>query len=143
MKKSLSTQEIVECYDILQKAKMTKMSAAEKYALLRANNVLKPIATAFHDFTNDATERLKPANWNEIEQMSQNFGNLSTEDKIIVNIAYARLNAEVEKCTKPELEKVVEVELTTLNEEAFGHLLEANEDWEIKTAQSVQTVVAE
>lgn len=143
MKKTLKAQTITDIYKALSNAKMGQMQTSEKLTLLRIVNTFKPTAKSCMEFSEDATKKLQPENWEEITKKINNFASLPDAEKIKVNAIIRDFEAKVNECVKPELEKDVEVEFTPMNEEAIGHLLDSNTDWSVAVALQLQESIGE
>lgn len=132
MKKTLKTEAIVEVYNRLKSAKVSKMEDAEKFAVVKAMRVFRPIADGFAAFVDDAREKLRPENFEEIQHKIQHVDTLSEEERNAVNAqvdAYAR---SINECILDEARKEVDLEFEPLSEEALSRLAASN-DFDIST----------
>lgn len=142
MKKEIKTETIVMAHNALKGAKLTKMEDGEKFSAIKAARVLKPAAESFTGLVEDAKEKLKPENWDELKEKAGRFNSLSGEEQAAVNAALTAYNRSVEECVKDELAKPCEVEISPLSEEAFGRLLSSN-DFEMQTIMALQDALCE
>lgn len=122
---------IVSLYNILKEAKLTKLADADKYAIIKILRKLRPTAEKFEEDKKEAQEKLKPENWDEIVEKAnlwrkENNSNRLTADEVEYFV-------KVNECLGEELEKEVEIDITTINEAVFEKLMASN-DWEAKTA---------
>ena len=122
---------IVSLYNILKEAKLTKLADADKYTIIKILRKLRPTAEKFEEDKKEAQEKLKPENWDEIVEKAnllrkENNSNRLTADEVEYFV-------KVNECLGEELEKEVEIDIPTINEEAFEKLMASN-DWEAKTA---------
>ena len=122
---------IVSLYNVLKEAKLTKLADADKYTVIKILRKLRPTAEKFEEDKKEAQEKLKPENWDEIVEKAnllrkENNSNRLTADEVEYFV-------KVNECLGEELEKEVEIDIPTINEEAFEKLMASN-DWEAKTA---------
>ena len=122
---------IVSLYNVLKEAKLTKLADADKYTIIKILRKLRPTAEKFEEDKKEAQEKLKPENWDEIVEKAnllrkENNSNRLTADEVEYFV-------KVNECLGEELEKEVEIDIPTINEEAFEKLMASN-DWEAKTA---------
>lgn len=130
---------IVSLYGILKEAKLTKLADADKYTIIKILRKLRPTAEKFEEDKKDASERLKPENWDDIiakAQQWQKDGNettLTEEEKKEINAVIIKYENSVRECIIEELNTEVEVDMPTISEAVFEKLMASN-DWEAKTA---------
>ena len=136
----MKTIEITNIYAVLNEAKLTKMDDADKFKVIKALRVIKPIAKGYEDFIEEAKNKLKGDDhdkmtekaqaWNKDNQ-GKKVGELTQEqiDELnTINTYFAEYNKRVETCLKEEAEKEVELTFDKLSEEAFCKLVASN-DW--------------
>lgn len=129
-KKTLTTEKIVLCYNALKEAKLTKMEDSEKIAVIRIMRVFKPIATELTEFINDSREKLKPVDFERIEELisrQQTGAKLSDEESKEVNGVQAKYTEQVEKCISEAIAKENELEYEVLSDAAFGRFMASND----------------
>lgn len=120
--------EIVNCYPVIMKSSLSKMSGKAKLQMLRIIKVLKPVAIGFEDNRKEAVDRLaddaykaavekvnKPKDYNE-DDVREALKIVKASDE-----AYARYMQE-------ESEKEIDVDYELLSEEDFEALLEGSKD---------------
>ena len=140
----MKTIDIVNAYNVLNAAKLSKLADADKFTVIRAMRALKPIYTGYEDAVKDAQERLKPedfdalqrraADWNATHKDKQ-LKDLTPEERTTlegINTAFRDYTSKVEECIRDLAETERELTHTRLTEEAFGKLLESNPDWTMK-----------
>lgn len=132
-------ENIVGLYNILKEAKLTKLADSDKYTIIKILRKLRPTAEKFEEDKKDASERLKPENWEDIiakAQQWQKDGNettLTDEEKKEINATIIKYENSVRECIIEELNTEVEVDMPTISEAVFEKLMASN-DWEAKTA---------
>ena len=129
----MTTGKIVNLYEVLSGAKLTKMDDADKFLVIKALRVLKPIAESFDAYKRDASERLKPEDIDSIVEKAQKWNELTEEERASINKSLIAYNNSVNKCIADELAAEVEVEYQKLSESAFEKLMASN-DWEASKA---------
>lgn len=140
MKKNLTTRTIVETYRTIADAKVTKMEEAEKFAVVKAVRSLKPVATAFQDFTEEARKKLQPENFDELQDKARRFDSLPDDEKKEVNASFIAYDEAVRKCVADEMTREHEVELDPLTTEALGRLVASN-DFTVATILQLEDVL--
>lgn len=138
-KVAIKTDTIVAAYDILNTRKreqdgqfiqgfrLSGLETTDMFRVLYAIKAMKPVATAFDDFRKDAYERLKPEDWDEIQEKRKRMDGLPAEERIAVRDAIAGYNKNVVDCLQAELDKEAELEaFEHLDDEAFGLLVKDN-----------------
>lgn len=136
----MKTKDIVSIYAFLNEAKLTKMEDADKFTVIKALRVFKPVAKGYEDFIEDAKNKLKgeehdamterAQKWNDANQ-GKKVGELTKEqiaELEAINKYFSDYNKSVEDCVKEEAEKEVELAFDKLTEESFGKLVASN-DW--------------
>ena len=150
----MKTIEITNIYAVLNEAKLTKMDDADKFKVIKALRVIKPVAKGYEDFVEEAKNKLKADDhdkmtekaqaWNKDNQ-GKKVGELTQEeiDNLnAINTYFAEYNKRVENCLKEEAEKEVELTFDKLSEEAFGKLVASN-DWTCGQIMALSDAVAE
>ena len=131
--------DIVSLYNILKEAKLTKLADADKYTIIKILRKLRPTAEKFEEDKKDASERLKPENWEDIIAKAQQWQKegeettLTEEEKKEINATIIKYENSVRECIIEELNTEVEVDMPTISEAVFEKLMASN-DWEAKTA---------
>lgn len=143
MKKRLTTEQVLAAYRVLAQAKVTKVADDEKIKVVKAVRALKPVATAFEDAVEDAGRQLKPDGYDERLRQAQEYeqkkdggaqmGQADYEAFIVELKQYRELQG---KAVRELAEKVVEVEMDALGEDAVSRLLASN-DWTVGQASAV------
>ena len=150
----MKTIEITNIYAVLNEAKLTKMEDADKFKVIKALRVIKPIAKGYEDFIEEAKNQLKgddhdkmtkkAQDWNKDNQ-GKKVGELTQEqiDELnAINTYFAEYNKRVETCLKEEAGKEVELTYDKLSEEAFSKLVASN-DWTCGQIMALSDAVAE
>ena len=150
----MKTIEITNIFAVLNEAKLTKMEDADKFKVIKALRAIKPIAKGYEDFVEDAKNKLKGEDFDNMSEKAQAWnkdnqgkkvGELAQEeiDNLnVINTYFAEYNKRVETCLKEEAEKEVELTFDKLSEEAFGKLVASN-DWTCGQIMALSDAVAE
>ena len=109
----MKTIAITNVYAILNEAKLTKMEDADKFKVIKALRVIKPIAKGYEDFVEDAKNKLKDEKYEDMSNKAQDWN---------------KANQNKKRSSLTEAEKEVEVEFEKLSEDAFCKLVSSN-DW--------------
>lgn len=128
-KKVLKLAVIIAAFAVLAKAKYAKCKTDEQIAGVRAFMALRPIVEKYEQDRKEAHERLKPENFAELEEQTQRWDELTGAEKAENNRQAAIYNDKVNKFIEAELDREIEVETCTMNEESLGRLMASNPDW--------------
>ena len=144
----MKTNSIVSVFNLLNSAKINKVNDSGKIKIIKAVRQMKPIANGFDELLNDARERLKGE---EHEEMSEKAGrwqmegdtvDLTDEEKIAINNYFIAYSNRIDECIKEEADREHELTFTKLTEEEFEGLISSN-DWDVKTIMDIQEVICE
>ena len=129
-------KQIIEAYNILGEAKVTKLEESEVIKVVKARKAMIPNAEEFEAFLKDCQDKFKPEEWDAIQadlQLWQKEGEkttLSEERRIEINKAIIAYQGSIDKAMKDELDKEVELNIETLKEDSATKMLVEN-GWEI------------
>ena len=144
----MKTNSIVSVFNLLNSAKINKVNDSGKIKIIKAVRQMKPIANGFDELLNDARERLKGE---EHEEMSEKAGrwqmegdtvDLTDEEKIAINNYFIAYSNRIDECIKEEADREHELTFTKLTEEEFEGLISSN-DWDVKTIMEIQEIISE
>lgn len=151
----MKTIDIINAYNVLNAAKLTKLADADKFTVIRAMRALKPIYTDYEDAVKDAQERLKPedfdalqkraADWNATHK-DKKLSDLTPEERTTlegINTAFRDYTEKVEQCVRDIAETEKTLDYTRLTQDAFGKLLESNPEWKMQEILGVADVLGE
>lgn len=135
----MTTQEIVTLYNLINPAKLTKMTDSKaKFAIIKNNKALKTVAENFEAFQKDALEKLKDEKFDEMQQRAQKWQNgkqaetpEERTDITEINTYFSNYQNEVNKCLIEESEKKNAVKLEKITEDQFELFLDGN-DWSVE-----------
>lgn len=153
MKKNLKTEKVLAVYNIIGKAKYTKMEDVDKVKVWKIARALKPIAEKFDDESKDAADKLKPTeDFGEKLQKAQEFERMRNANEDMTNAPigaaeygefikeFQKYNKLVADAIKEFADKEVELEFDVLSEEAFGKLMASNE-WTVEQALEIGQII--
>lgn len=151
----MKTIDIVNAYNVLNAAKLTKLADADKFTVIRAMRQLKPVYTGYEEAVKDAQERLKPedfdalqkraADWNATHK-DKKLSDLTPEERTTlegINTAFRDYTEKVEQCVRDIAETEKTLDYTRLTQDAFGKLLESNPEWKMQEILGVADVLGE
>ena len=151
----MKTIDVVNAFAALNGAKLAKMDDKEKFTLIKAMKVLKPIKNDYEDFVKDAREKLKGDNHEEMVKRVEEWRTKHNDTKPAdftaaelkelneINTYFNDYNKKVEECVKEEADKEVSPEYVRLSEDAFGRLLTSNDDWDVENMMLAAEVLCE
>lgn len=151
----MKTIDIVNAYNVLNAAKLTKLADADKFTVIRAMRALKPIHTDYEEAVKDAQERLKPEGWDDLQRRAADWNATHKDKKLTdltpeerttldgINAAYRDYTSKVEECIRDIAETEKTLDYTRLSQDAFGKLLESNPEWKMQEILAVADVLGE
>lgn len=130
MKKTIATEKIIVAAKILsdEKTRLSKMDEADKFAVVRTLRTTRAIVEDMEKFQNDARERLKPENFDELQRQAQRFDSLSDDEKVALNKSLMEYDSAVRRCVADELASEKEIEVYPLSSDGFNKFMASNED---------------
>ena len=144
----MKTNSIVSVFNLLNSAKINKVNDSGKIKIIKAVRQMKPIANGFDELLNDARERLKGEEHEEMSekasrwQMEGDIVDFTDEEKIAINNYFIAYSNRIDECIKEEADREHELTFTKLTEEEFEGLISSN-DWDVKTIMDIQEVICE
>jgi hypothetical protein len=144
----MKTNSIVSVFNLLNSAKINKVIDSGKIKIIKAVRQMKPIANGFDELLNDAREKLKGEEHDEMSekagrwQMEGDEVNLTDEEKIAINNYFISYSNRIDECIKEEAEREHELTFNKLTDEEFEGLISSN-DWDVKTIMDIQEVICE
>ena len=151
----MKTIDVVNAFAALNGAKLAKMEDKEKFTLIKAMKVMKPIKNDYEDFVKDAREKLKGDNHEDMVKRVEEWRTKHADTKPAdftpaelkelneINTYFNDYNKKVEECVKDEARKDVSPDYARLAEGAFGRLLESNPDWTMDRIVLLSDVLCE
>lgn len=146
----MKTKQVVEVYNTLNSAKLSKMDDKDKFLVIKAMRQLKPISISYEEDMKDAQEKLKDDNFEKMQNRAKEWEekhgkqslmqDLSAEDvKELNNINkyFEDYQSKVKGYFEEEGGKDNELTYEKLSEEAFGKLIASN-DFDVKTIMNLQ-----
>lgn len=132
----VTTETIVAAYRVLNAAKLTKCEDADKFKVIKAVRALKKVHNDFVDYEQDAREKLKPADFEDVVAKARKWQeegentSLTKEERISINQYFAEYDAKVRECVAEEAKKEHDLEFAKLSDDAFAALIGSN-DWTV------------
>ena len=144
--KKIATEKVLNVYNLINEAKISKMDDADKFKMIKIARALKPVATSFEDFKKDAGEKLKGENHDKMVEKAQQWQaegektTLTEAERIEINKYFNDYNNKIVECLKEEAAKENELDFEPLGEEAFGKRVASN-DWTLGQITAIEEVV--
>lgn len=141
-----TVKQVVECYNLLDKAKATKLEVADVIRILDARKAMRPTVTEYEDFLKDCQEKFKPEDWDNIQkdlQQWQDEGEKTTLPegrRIELNKAIIGYQNNINKALKRELEKEIELNFEPLSKDARAKLMVEN-GWSVSEYDIVEKIL--
>lgn len=129
----MKTSTIIEVYQLLNTAKLTKMESKEKFQVIKIMRAMKPVAEEWDSFVKTMDEKLKGENHEEMLAKAQQWQKegekttLSLDERMAVNEYFGKLDKERRELIASEQSKEVNILFDKLTEEAFERLVDSND----------------
>lgn len=129
----MKTSTIIEVYQLLNNAKLTKMESKEKFQVIRIMRAMKPVAEEWDSFVKTMDEKLRGENHDVMLAKAQQWQKegekttLSLDERMAVNEYFGKLDRERRELIASEQSKEVNTLFDKLTEEAFERLVDSND----------------
>lgn len=155
MSKKVKTKEVLVAWQVLGQAKYDKLDSDQKVHVFHIGQQLKPIATAFSDYSADAAEKMQPSadfqeRWDKAKVYETMTANPKAdmeqlpmgpaEYKEFMVKEYFPFDRLWKKAIKDEGDKEVELKFNPISEEVLFALADANK-WNVDQTTAVAAVV--
>lgn len=155
MSKKVKTKEVLVAWQVLGQAKYDKLDNDQKVHVFHIGQQLKPIATAFSDYSADAAEKMQPSadfqeRWDKAKVYETMTANPKAdmeqlpmgpaEYKEFMVKEYFPFDRLWKKAIKDEGDKEVDLKFDPISEEVLFALADANK-WNVDQTTAVAAVV--
>jgi hypothetical protein len=155
MSKKVKTKEVLVAWQVLGQAKYDKLDSDQKVHVFHIGQQLKPIATAFSDYSADAAEKMQPSadfqeRWDKAKVYETMTANPKAdmeqlpmgpaEYKEFMVKEYFPFDRLWKKAIKDEGDKEVDLKFDPISEEVLFALADANK-WNVDQTTAVAAVV--
>lgn len=129
----MKTSTIIEVYQLLNTAKLTKMESKEKFQVIKIMRAMKPVAEEWDSFVKTIDEKLKGEHHEDMLAKAQQWQKegekttLSLDERMAVNEYFGKFDKERRELIASERSKEVDVLFDKLTEEAFERLVDSND----------------
>lgn len=133
----MKTKEIAVAYTLLKGAKLSKMEDEDKFKVIKAMRVMRPIAEKFDKDEKEAADKLKDEKHGEMSEKANQHNEallskqvdklLPASELVTLNMYFNDYQKKLNECLKPLQEEEVPAEFDKLTEEAFKKLLASND----------------
>lgn len=152
MKKTITTEEVLGIYQVLNTAKYAKLEDADKIKLFKIVRKLKPIAEAFEDESKDAAEKLKFEDFDTLLEKAKEYERKirDTKEAEELPMGAAEYDAFIKKfkdynklvgeAVKKSAKKKNNLDFEPITEDAFNKLMSSN-DWTFGQAVALELII--
>ena len=155
MSKKVKTKEVLAAWQVLGAAKYDKLDSDQKVRVFHIGQQLKPIATAFSDYSADAMEKMQPsADFQERWDKAKVYETMTADPKADMEQLpmgpaeykefmvkeYFPFDRLWKKAIKDEGDKEVELKFDPISEEVLFALADTNK-WNVDQTTAVAAVV--
>lgn len=133
----MKTKEIAVAYALLKGAKLSKMEDEDKFKVIKAMRVLRPIAEKYETDEKEASDKLKDERFEEMSEKANKHNEalqakqpeklLPAGELVELNKYFEGFQKKLSECLKSLQEEDVPVEFDKLTEEAFKKLIASND----------------
>lgn len=144
----MKTSTIIEVYQLLNTAKLTKMESKEKFSVIKIMRAMKPVAEEWDSFIKTMDEKLKGEHHEEMLAKAQQWQKegekttLSLDERMAVNEYFAKFNKDRTEMITSEQSKEVNILFDKLTEEGFERLVDSN-DFNVGQIVALQEVICQ
>lgn len=142
----MKTKDVVSLYPTLDSAKISKLDDADKFIIIKLMCQFKLIKKEFDDELQDARDRLKPENYDDMVRKAREWERdgdktgLSVEERIEINKFFRDYQTSIDSYMKDFSEKEQTVSCSLLGEDAFGKFISSN-DFDLRTCLDLQDLI--
>lgn len=122
----MKQKEIIEAYRMLGEANIKTLEDKDAVIIIKDRMAMRPHVEAYDALLKDAQEKLKPENLEAMQEKTQNWDKLSTEERKSVNEFFKSYQEKIDTVCGPELEKEVECNIEKISLESAMKLLKEN-----------------
>lgn len=155
MSKKVKTKEVLAAWQVLGAAKYDKLDSDQKVRVFHIGQQLKPIATAFSDYSADAMEKMQPsADFQERWDKAKVYETMTADPKADMEQLpmgpaeykefmvkeYFPFDRLWKKAIKDEGDKEVDLKFDPISEEVLFALADTNK-WNVDQTTAVAAVV--
>lgn len=131
---------IVAAANILNSAKINKLSASDRVKMVKIYQALKKESEDFNSLLDEAQKRLKPDGFDGLNNKSQQ-GTISEAEKKEYDKKLYEYQQLVNQVVQDEVTKDIEITFDKLNEDGFYTLIESNGDLTLSQINLLQQVI--
>ena len=131
--------DILNAYGLVNEAKLTKLEDSDKFVVIKACKVMKPIVEDFQGFEQDARKKLADENHDEMVEVFNEWRKEAKEPNDEQKKAIEYLNEyskKINECLYEEVNKEVEQTWEKLSEDGLKKFVASN-DWNVQQTISV------
>lgn len=142
--KTIKTENALAVYNLVKGASLKGMDNIGKYAVIKVTKALKGVATDFESFREDAQNRLKPENFDAMQEKAMQWQKegdeckLTDAEKIEINKFFGDYNNSVTACLLEEAQKDNELDIKGLSEAQFEAFIGANDAWTVEQIMIIE-----
>ena len=123
----MKLKELVDIYKTLGDATVTALEESEILKIVEIRKAIRPYAEAHNAFLTDLAEKLKPANFEDMQKRAQEWNSLTESEKIELNVQFKDYENKIIIAAQDELNKEIDITLEKLSKDSSIKLLKNNE----------------
>lgn len=118
--------DVFVAYDVLGNASMSTLDVESVGVILDNRMHMRSRVDEYKALLDDAQEKFKPENYDEIMQMKQNWNNLSANERELVNTTIAEYSNKLGTVLEPKLNEEIDIELKKISLKEASKLMVEN-----------------
>lgn len=122
----MKLKEIVEAYELLGKANIKTLDDKDGVIIIKGRMAMRPHVESYEALLKDAREKFKPEGLENMQEKTQMWDKLSTEERKSVNEFFKSYQEKIDTVCGPELEKEIECNIEKISLDADMKLLKEN-----------------
>lgn len=133
-------KQIVGAYNALGEAKTSTLESSDVLSIIKARRAMRPIVEDYEAFVKDATEKLKPADFDALVDIERKGDKATDEEKAYHHEHVTKYHKAIVDAINEEFSKEVELELPKLSDEVQAKLLKENE-WNVAKLDELAVIM--
>lgn len=136
----MKLKTVVIAYKMLDDAVITSVNDKDAVSIIKNRKEMRKHVEAYDALLKDAQEKFKPKNFDEMQEKTRKWNELSESEKEELNNFFTPYQKKVNAACEPELEKEVEVTLEKISDEGAIQLAKENK-WPISRLDTIAFMV--
>lgn len=137
----LPVSNIVALFNILNRAKLTAMSSADKFKVIGILRVLRPVGNEWNEFVEDAKRRLAPDDADELQELQRKLEGLEHSERRRVRAAFEEWQSRLDECLAAAVVEEKDISIEAIGESGVIALMDSNPEWSASEIELVDSIL--